>query len=97
MRINRKSRISRLFNVDASDMYRIFRNHDNKLIVVIRHEAELDATDFMRSVIGQGPKNYAYETKGTRIADFEATGTYRWTNKEVVSHIKRIIEQRGRY
>ena len=73
-------------------MYRIFRSYDKKLIVVIKHDKDFSASDFILEISARGPFNSVYESQGNRYYDYAANGKYGWSLRDAVAHQIEQIE-----
>lgn len=66
-------------------MYRIMKSYDGKEIHVILHHRAFGRPDFLIESIGP------YEIEGREVARFPATGTYRYTVKEIAENYSRRV------
>lgn len=89
----------RVYSRDGDELYRVFRDFDNKNIRVILHKRDFNASDIIVEICGRGPHNYVYETRGNEIDNFPTTGSYAWSNKRVLEFMEETINDRisGRY
>jgi len=71
-------------------MYRVFKSIDGREILVIKHDRDFDES--LLELLGRGPFNRVYESKGQKFNDYAAHGMYGWSLKEVVAHELEQIE-----
>lgn len=76
-----------IYSGSSNYKYRVFKSlNDSNTVVVIRFERDFEASDFIRSVIGEGPQNYAYELRGTATDEFKG-----WTLKDAAEFVERRV------